>query len=213
MGMRTKGAETKKKILDAATKIFGKKGYHLTTVAEICELAGVNIASVNYHFGDKEKLYVATWRNAFVYATKKHPPNGGAKRSDPVEVRLKAWIVTMLRRVADPSCEDLAIMNMEMANPTGYLNKSLALVAEQAFFVLDDIVRKWIGNNASEEDVKLCVMSIHSQCINPLVMDIRNYGQCVHQTSLHCDIESLADHIARFSCAGLEQARLRLASS
>lgn len=41
--------------------MFAEKGFHKTTVAEICEQADANIAAVNYHFGDKGNLYKEVW--------------------------------------------------------------------------------------------------------------------------------------------------------
>ncbi|WP_346353274.1 TetR/AcrR family transcriptional regulator [Azotosporobacter soli] len=49
---------TVSKILAAATLLFAQKGFSGVSVKEIAEAAGVNIASISYHFGGKEKLYV-----------------------------------------------------------------------------------------------------------------------------------------------------------
>lgn len=49
---------THEKILDAAEKLFADNGFRGTSLRQITQLAGVNIAAVNYHFGDKESLYV-----------------------------------------------------------------------------------------------------------------------------------------------------------
>ncbi|MEG1979925.1 MAG: TetR/AcrR family transcriptional regulator, partial [Victivallaceae bacterium] len=48
---------TKDKIMQAALFIFANEGYRNATVRKICELAEVNVAAVNYHFGDKLNLY------------------------------------------------------------------------------------------------------------------------------------------------------------
>ena len=55
---------TRERVLTAASEIFAEKGYRDATVSEICEAADANIASVNYHFGDKESLYDEVWRHA-----------------------------------------------------------------------------------------------------------------------------------------------------
>ena len=51
---------TKKKILLAAGPIFAQKGFRGATVREICDSANVNLASINYYFGDKQQLYIDT---------------------------------------------------------------------------------------------------------------------------------------------------------
>ena len=47
--------DTASRLLNAAGPIFAEKGYQNATVREICAAAGVNLASVNYYFRDKER--------------------------------------------------------------------------------------------------------------------------------------------------------------
>ena len=47
---------TKKRILDAAERLFAQRGFHNTSLREITKEAGVNVASVNYHFGTRQAL-------------------------------------------------------------------------------------------------------------------------------------------------------------
>ena len=49
--------DTKKKILYVAAERFAKDGYYRASIRDICTQAGVNIASVNYHFNGKAELY------------------------------------------------------------------------------------------------------------------------------------------------------------
>ncbi len=48
--------DTKKRIVEASTYLFGVKGYDGTSTREIALRAGVNIASLNYHFKSKQGL-------------------------------------------------------------------------------------------------------------------------------------------------------------
>ena len=49
-------SDTKQKILDAAERLFAAQGYSATSLRQIIAEAGVNLASVHYHFGSKEEL-------------------------------------------------------------------------------------------------------------------------------------------------------------
>lgn len=53
-----RGEETRRALLDAATDIFGRKGYEAST-REIAAAAGVNLAAIPYYFGTKDDLYIA----------------------------------------------------------------------------------------------------------------------------------------------------------
>src|SRR5208283_4141714 len=50
---------TKEKIMDAAEKLFARRGFHGTSVRAITGAAGVDLALVNYHFGSKKQLLAA----------------------------------------------------------------------------------------------------------------------------------------------------------
>jgi len=47
---------TKGKLLDTAERLFGERGYAATSLRQVIAEAGVNLAAVHYHFGDKEDL-------------------------------------------------------------------------------------------------------------------------------------------------------------
>ncbi|OIQ26674.1 TetR/AcrR family transcriptional regulator [uncultured Vibrio sp.] len=49
-------SDTKNKILDVAEVLFSEQGFNDTSLRTITSKAGVNLASVNYHFGDKKTL-------------------------------------------------------------------------------------------------------------------------------------------------------------
>ena len=50
---------TTDRILSAAEGLFAEHGYYRASLRKVTQLAKVNLAAVNYHYGDKESLYVA----------------------------------------------------------------------------------------------------------------------------------------------------------
>src|SRR5260221_3140465 len=49
-------SDTKTRILDAAERLFGLKGFDATSLRDITTEAQVNLAAVNYHFQSKDSL-------------------------------------------------------------------------------------------------------------------------------------------------------------
>lgn len=56
---------TIERMLEAATQLFAQRGFSGVSVKELAEAAAVNIASISYHFGGKEKLYMAVMERQF----------------------------------------------------------------------------------------------------------------------------------------------------
>ncbi len=57
--MEKHNIETLNKILSAADELFAHHGYDGASLRQLTQKAGVNLAAVNYHFGDKKSLYKA----------------------------------------------------------------------------------------------------------------------------------------------------------
>jgi len=57
--------QTEQKILDAARKLFMKKGMGATRMQEIADEAGINKALLHYYFRSKQKLFEHTFKEAF----------------------------------------------------------------------------------------------------------------------------------------------------
>ncbi|MCW1916941.1 transcriptional regulator CecR [Luteolibacter sp. GHJ8] len=54
-----KGEQARRRLLLAALKKFGEKGYENASVREIADEAEQNVAAIGYYFGSKERLYAA----------------------------------------------------------------------------------------------------------------------------------------------------------
>lgn len=59
--------DTRSRILDAAETLFVEHGFEATSMRMITGRAGVNLASVNYHFGSKEALIQDVFRRRLTW--------------------------------------------------------------------------------------------------------------------------------------------------
>lgn len=58
-------SEKQRQIMDVALVLFAEKGYDNTSIRDIAQAAGVNVAMVSYYFGSKDKLLEAIFINRF----------------------------------------------------------------------------------------------------------------------------------------------------
>src|ERR671911_2118031 len=197
---------TEKRLLEAAGEIFAEYGYRAATVRQICEKAGANIAAVNYHFGDKEGLYMAVLRSVPDAYAEKFPADRGLPPGATARQRLAAYIESLLNRVFDEGRPGwhTKIMAREMIEPTRALDTLVADVAVPVHRELAAIVRELLGSKATDNAVRLCTLSILSQCVyyhHARSVLSRLYPEQEYGSQ---EIAQLADHITRFSQGALQ---------
>ena len=206
---------TRGRVLESACEVFAEKGYRDATIADICQRAKANIASVNYHFGGKEKLYAEAWRHSFHASLAVYPPDGGVGDDAPAPQRLRARILAILNRIVDPNCREFAVVAREMGDPTGLLEEAIQEAIDPLRQAMSGIVRELLGPKAGQTQVGLCLMSIIGQCFHWMfrqrhrrqLPDSGRFGAIPHVGPEN--VEVLADHITRFSLAGIRAMRKR----
>ncbi|MFA5257060.1 MAG: CerR family C-terminal domain-containing protein [Opitutales bacterium] len=61
-------------MIQAAIEVFGELGYDGASTRSLARRAGVNLASIPYHFGGKRQLYIAAAQAIAAYARKRMDP-------------------------------------------------------------------------------------------------------------------------------------------
>src|SRR5690242_10622154 len=89
--------DLKTRLLEAAGEEFAEKGFEDARVRSICNRAGANLAAVNYHFGDKERLYAEAVLEAHRCGSELLPES--ALDDVPPEEALRRYIHHFLRHV------------------------------------------------------------------------------------------------------------------
>jgi AcrR family transcriptional regulator len=199
--------KTRQDIIDAAGPLFAEKGFKATTVAEICQAAGVNQAAVSFHFGGKQQLYLALVRYGYEYAFAEVPmpewPAGTA-----AAVKLRDFILTFLRRaVADrePRWPCQLIMR-ETMQPSEACAEFVRGFVRPNFTILQSILQELLPVEFPEERRLLVGHSVIGQCL--FYRAARGILELMYRgkNAYHFDephIQSLADHITAFTLAAL----------
>lgn len=208
---REDAVRTRESLLKAACEIFAEKGYRDTTIAEISDRAGANIAAVNYHFGSKGTLYTEAWRRTFQESLKAHPPDGGVDDDAPAEERLRGHVAATLHRMTDKNNREFWLVQREIADPTGLLEGVMDQEIHPIHEKMERLVRELLGPAGSDQDVQFCEASIINQCINPMVAGEKSQGKKAVRVGPPGvkDIGAYVNHVVEFSLAGIRAIRER----
>jgi TetR/AcrR family transcriptional regulator, regulator of cefoperazone and chloramphenicol sensitivity len=205
---------TEARILESAGHVFAETGFQAAKVRDICARAGVNLAAVNYHFGDKLGLYNEVLRFAACAA-------GSAARLDPVpsgrtpEARLRAFVLGLLEKIygEDRPAWPVRLMTHELAQPTPALDWVVEQVMRPKHDAIRALVAGVIGRPVDDRQTRLCAQSIMGQII------VYAHGREVLKR-LWPDLkftpetlEEIAGHIASFSYAALKSLGRRNAAA
>jgi AcrR family transcriptional regulator len=216
MHARTKPARdaTVARILESAGHVFAETGFQAAKVRDICTRAGVNLAAVNYHFGDKLGLYNEVLRYAACAA-------GDAASFDPVlpgrtpEAKLRAFARLLLQQMygEDRPAWPVRLMTHELAQPTQAFDGVVEQIMRPKQDAIRALVSGVIGRPVDHRQTRLCTQSIIGQitvyahgreALKRLWPDLRFDPET---------LEEIAGHIASFSYAALKSFARRNAAA
>jgi AcrR family transcriptional regulator len=203
---------TSDRLLGAAVELFAKRGFHGTSIRDIAELAGVNVAAGHYHYGSKEGLYLAVLRAQFAEVRAQlerrgaNRPARGLRKASRRELvaLLEARILAMLEfLLGPPPSAHGQLMLREMCDPTEAMPIIVAEFIEPETREMEHVVSGLIPN-APQETVTQIVFSIIGQILfyrftMPVALRLR------HETRYPRGFaRKTARHIAAFSLHAID---------
>jgi len=191
---------TRERIAEAAGEIFAERGFDGTTVRDICQRAGANIAAVNYYFGDKQQLYVEAVVRAHRWRMEQASLPEWSETTT-AETKLADFIKTFIRRVLtgpDDTWHTKLVMR-EMAHPTAACAELVQSSIRPQFEILLSILRDLLPSDVSAERLRLTAFSIVGPFLFYHFADpvVRNLLTSKEYSEL--DVAKLAQHILDFS--------------
>lgn len=197
---------TEQRLLEAAGEVFAEFGYRTATVRQICEKAKANLSAVNYYFGDKDRLYLGALRYLHTTATDIYPPSLGLKPGAKAEDRLHAFIRSLFHRLLGEGRPNwhMKLAARELIEPTPALDVIVDEAIRPLSQELESIIVDLLGAEADDELVRLCMLSVVSQCgfyhhsraVISRLYPAQKFGAA--------DIERIAQHVTQFSLAAIK---------
>ena len=199
---------TRDRLLDEAEELFAQRGYHAVSVREITKAAESNLAAVNYHFGNKQNLYLEVFRSRWLPRASRIQQsfrqslknNGNPTPNMVVQSFARAFLEGPMS--ADERTRHLKLISGELVQPT----EAFELVVEQVFRplfgkLLEDL-QKVMPDTIDEKQMVLNVFSILSMVLyfnfaRPLISSFIG-GREGNELETR-----LVDHIVQFSLNGV----------
>jgi AcrR family transcriptional regulator len=201
-------AGTRERLLAAAERLFAEHGYGGTSVRDVTEAAGANVAAVNYHFGGKEQLYLEVFgaRTAEMTELRERAlacATGDDPRRDLAAV-LKVFVGSCLRNLLSHGGSDCfpRLVFREMAAPGPAFEYLVANIVEPNNQALRGAVQRGMPG-ISEQQALLCVASVFGQMLH-FVRARRMIERLGGRTYDPEFVDELCEHVVRFSLGGIE---------
>jgi AcrR family transcriptional regulator len=197
--------DPRERILLAAGREFAERGYEAATVREICAAAGVNVAAVNYYFGDKQRLYIESVKHAHEERLRQVPQPDWAPGT-PATEKLRGFIGNLLERMlgGGQAPWQVKLMMREVLQPTEACRELVEDYIRPHFSLLLGILDELVGGALPASELRRVGLSIIGQCFL-----YRAAGEVVAMLVPSGEIDAfhtprtIADHVTRFSLAAL----------
>ncbi|MFN7727093.1 MAG: CerR family C-terminal domain-containing protein [Rubrivivax sp.] len=154
------GEDARQRLLRASLKLFADKGFAQTSVRDLAEAAGVNVASISYYFGDKAGLYKAVF-----FAPLGDVAEDIARYSQPGQTLVQAlegfyagFLLPLRDGEAATHCMKLRFR--EMIEPTGLWAEELSGGIRPMHAALLDLLCRHLGLPAPDDDLQRLAMLI-----------------------------------------------------
>ena len=209
--------DTKDRLVAAASTLFAAHGFHGTTVRDIAERAGANVAAGNYHSGSKKALYLEVLRAQFAEVRAQLAARGASPQpaelgrlGRPALVRvLRARVKVMLEMlIGPPPGLHGTLMQREMVDPSEAMPVIVGEFIRPMFEEMYAIVAH-LEPDLDRRSVERCVHSIIGQGLfykftRPALLEMLAVEE--YPRSLAAE---LTEHITEFSLGGLAQLAAR----
>ena len=197
---------SRERILSAAGPVFAEKGFESATIREICAAAEVNVAAVNYYFGDKQRLYLETVRLASEARIEQIAPPERLALT-PAEIHLYDHVRTLLERMlgSEQVPWQVKLLMREVLQPTEACQELVEEHFRPRFEYLQGLLDNWLPPEVPTYRRRQIALSVVGQCVH-----YRMAGEVIALLTPEEDrrqyhsLDQLAFHITTLTLASLQ---------
>ncbi|MFT3904785.1 MAG: TetR/AcrR family transcriptional regulator [Steroidobacteraceae bacterium] len=202
-GLRSDGEATRTRILEAAGEMFATTGYAETPNKAIAAHARVDLASINYHFGNRSGLYQAVLTESYgqVLGIADLRQLVGSELS-PAS-KLRALIEQLVGHATrEPQAWQLRVLAREVLAPTSHLQTLFRDEALPKVALLRRLLSEVTRIPAEDPALTRCLLCVIAPCLMLLVGGrafpgpLREVFQMPSQT--------IASHLHHYATGGLK---------
>lgn len=167
--MTDQSTDTKLKIMEAARNLFAAQGFEGTSIRDIAGAAGVNVASVNYHFSSKDNLILEVMRRGYQECS-----TDFKRWYEESDRNLEETLIRFWRQMQERSADLISHFKMMMS--TQHNHKLLAQGTEDEFIgppggkVVCEALVKEVGGKIAEEDLHWALKVLFSHVVHMCLM-------------------------------------------
>ncbi len=162
---RTDGQATRQALIDAAGILAARHGWASVRAKDVCKLAGVSAASVNYWFGGRDELYREVVRQIPEGIIDERLEEFFQSDAEPLE-KIRTALETFLMAPRGRSQWHLALWAREVF--TGPSEEFIQVVRSRAtkrVMAVRQVMASYLGVPDTGPEIEAIVMSILSPCL------------------------------------------------
>lgn len=205
---KMKDENSKKRILEAATKLFARNGFNGVSIREICKEADINICMISYYFGGKKELYQAIIED-LIERQSAYAESFVDLNSDPSALTKKEQI-DMLKLVADKFVDffysniskDLIVILLKEQQGENFVVKSPAI----------NYFRKLIASifhkNENDKEIIFKTLFLISQINSPRILPAFSLRLLGQDDFVQEDIKIIKENVKTYINAILKESEI-----
>ncbi|MCC7225727.1 MAG: CerR family C-terminal domain-containing protein [Burkholderiaceae bacterium] len=204
--VRADGVDTRDRLLHVALRLFAEQGFAKTSIREISQVAGTNVAAIAYYFGDKAGLYRAAFFEPMSKARQMDPPRSDLPLREMLEEFYRCFLEPLKRGDVATQCVQLHFR--EMVDPVGVWNEVIDLEIRPQHDGLVSYLSEYLGAKPESVDLHRLAFAISGMAVHVFVgrevmTSIR--PDCIDSTAA---VDSMAARLAMYAEAMVNAERL-----